>query len=649
MPIISNFPSGSGGSGGGGLALGACTSISTLSASGKVYIKWTDPEDLVVAGSTLAAWSGTLLVRKAGSMPVSRRDGTTVLDNKTRNAYQNDYFCDSGLTDGTEYFYKFFPYTTSNTYTESDDNGFSATPDGVPMGNVSAMSAAPAGNGKLAIKWTDPAATIVTDGITLSTWASTKVVVKEGAYATDPDDADAAYSYTSTTRNAHATTALTATGLTNGVTYYVSFFPVSADGAVNTDAANRVTGEANRMTIAAVPSQSGTLTYDGTAQSPSWSGYDATKMTLAVTAQTNAGTYTADITPLDDYMWDDGSITAQTVNWTIGKAAGSLSISPTSITLNADNLTATIAVTRAGDGAVSAVSNATGVATAAVSGTTVTVSHVNETTGIATITVSVAEGTNHLAPASVTCAVTAQFLPDKKTLENTTWAELSQISKAGKVSEYMSSTGTGGLWAIGDTKSMTFNGTTYYVQLIGTNHDTPSDAAAYGQSKAGLTFQFGVANDSAKAGMFATMYRMNASNTNSGGWTSCEMRSTTMSTMKGYMPTDLQSVLVAVNKLTSAGAQSTTINTTSDALWLLSEIEIFGSTSYSVAGEGTQYAFYSAGNSRVRYNASGSTNYWWERSPFASNSTNFCRVNYGGTANNFNASSTYGVSFGFCI
>ena len=79
MPIISNFPSG-GGSGGGGLQLAAVSGIVTKVSHGKVYVKWTDPEDLVVAESTLAEWAGTLLVRKAGSMPVSRRDGTVVVD-----------------------------------------------------------------------------------------------------------------------------------------------------------------------------------------------------------------------------------------------------------------------------------------------------------------------------------------------------------------------------------------------------------------------------------------------------------------------------------------------------------------------------------------------------------------------------------------
>lgn len=651
MPILSNFPGGSG-SGGGGLALAAVSGITTLVSSGKVYVKWTDPDDLVVADSTLAAWGGTLLVRKAGSMPSSRRDGTIVLDSTTRNAYTNSYFCDSGLTDGVTYYYKFFPYTTTGTYTDSTDDEFSATPTaqvaGISSWVVTSMSASSeAGDGKMTIKWTDPAATITSDGVTLATWASTTVVVKAGSYATSKDDSSAAYTLKVTTRNQYSSTALTVSGLTNGTKYYISFFPETTDGGINTATSQRTTGTANRITISTTPSQSGTLTYTGNSQSPTWSNYSSAQLTLGgTTSGTNAGSYNATFTPTTNYRWSDGTTTAKTVAWSIAKAAGSLTLSASSVTLNASTTSTTVTVTRAGDGAITATSNATGVATVTVSGNTLTIKSVNDTTGTATITVKVAAGTNHTAPSNKTIAVTAQFLPDKKTLENTTWEELSQIAKAGKVADYMSS--GGGSWAIGDTKSMTFNGTTYYVQLIGTNHDTPSNTSTYGQSKAGLTFQFGVANDSSKNGMYATTYPMNSSNTNSGGWTSCVMRSTTMGTMKGYLPTELQNVLVAVNKLTSAGSQSTTINTTSDELFLLSEVEIFGSTSYSVAGEGTQYAFYSAGNSKVRYR-SGSTDSWWERSPYAGYSNAFCYVSSGGYAGYSFASSSYGVSFGFCI
>ncbi|MFR0871821.1 MAG: DUF6273 domain-containing protein [Oscillospiraceae bacterium] len=42
-----------------------------------------------------------------------------------------------------------------------------------------------------------------------------------------------------------------------------------------------------------------------------------------------------------------------------------------------------------------------------------------------------------------------------------------------------------------------------------------------------------------------------------------------------------------------------------------------------------------------------SANNWWERSPNASNTTNFCNVNSNGNANSNNASNSNGVAFGF--
>ena len=96
------------------------------------------------------------------------------------------------------------------------------------------------------------------------------------------------------------------------------------------------------------------------------------------------------------------------------------------------------------------------------------------------------------------------------------------------------------------------------------------------------------------------------------------------------------------------GGASSTIETVSDKLFLLSEVEIFGSTSYSAAGEGTQYDYYKAGNSKVK-KRNGSAANWWERSPYASISTYFCLVDSVGGANSSYASDAIGVAFGFCF
>ena len=222
--------------------------------------------------------------------------------------------------------------------------------------------------------------------------------------------------------------------------------PVSTDGAVNVNASNRITGEANRMVIATVPSQSGSLTYNGSAQTPTFSNYDTNKMTLSVTGQTNAGTYSASFTPKDDYMWSDETTAAKTVNWTINKAAGSLSVSPQTVTLDMEHPTAQITVTRPGNGAITAVSNNTGIVTVSVSGNVITVHNVNQTSGDTTITVKVAAGTNYTAPANKTVTVNAEFVSD--ILNENSWAVIKAVSDSGQGDNY---------WDVGDTKTITIN------------------------------------------------------------------------------------------------------------------------------------------------------------------------------------------------
>ena len=126
------------------------------------------------------------------------------------------------------------------------------------------------------------------------------------------------------------------------------------------------------------------------------------------------------------------------------------------------------------------------------------------------------------------------------------------------------------------------------------------------------------------------------------------MRSTSLPAILALMPSEVRAGIKEVNKLTSAGSQSSTINTTADKLFLLSEVEVFGSITYSESGEGTQYAYYAAGNSKVK-NYDGSAYTWWERSPYGSSSTGFCLVDSYGTAYYYLASAAYGVAFGFCF
>lgn len=163
--------------------------------------------------------------------------------------------------------------------------------------------------------------------------------------------------------------------------------------------------------VVQLPAQSGSLVYTGSELSPEWSGFDPDKLSISgATSAVNAGSYTAVFTPSAQYCWPDGSISALSVPWTISKAAGSLSIEPESLSLTAASPEASISVSRAGDGEISAVSADSSVAAATVSGSEVIVT-AGDSAGEVQITISVAEGTNHLAPQSVSCQVSCVLAP----------------------------------------------------------------------------------------------------------------------------------------------------------------------------------------------------------------------------------------------
>ena len=190
-------------------------------------------------------------------------------------------------------------------------------------------------------------------------------------------------------------------------------------------------------------------------------------------------------------------------------------------------------------------------------------------------------------------------------------------------------------WVVGNSKTMTINGASYQIDIIGKNHDTYTAG-----SKAPLTFQL---HD-----CYADKKAMNSSNTNSGGWKNSAMRTTHLPAILALMPTEVQNGIREVSKKASVGGASSTIETVSDKLFLLSEVEIFGSTISSAAGEGTQYDYYKAGNSKVK-NRNGSGAYWWERSPDASGSSYFCLVYSNGNAGINISRYAYGVAFAFCF
>ena len=211
-------------------------------------------------------------------------------------------------------------------------------------------------------------------------------------------------------------------------------------------------------------------------------------------------------------------------------------------------------------------------------------------------------------------------------LNDTDWADIDICGRLGMAQQF---------FKVGDSKTVNIGGTNYEVQIIGFNHD---DKVSGG--KAAYSFQL--------VDCLNQTQQMNTSNTNTGGWNGSAMRGR-MSTYKSQLPAALRNVIKTVKKKSGTGGGSSSgTQQTNDDLFLLSEIEIFGTTTYSVAGEGTQYEWYKAGNSRIK-KVNGSANYWWERSPCSGNTNGFCAVDSSGSASIGTAGGSDGVSFGFCV
>lgn len=572
------------GSGGAGIEIGDVTNASISANHARVMLTWTDPENLVISGATLAKWAGTLVVRKVGSAPANKSDGTLVVDSKSRNAYASTPFVDSGLTDGVTYYYRFFPYTTGSTYTTG--TVLDATPD---------------------------------------------------------------------------------------------------------------------RTAVAIPTTDSALTYDGTYQTPTFTNYDSTKMTKSGDeGATNAGNYSTTFTLDDDYKWSDDSIAPKTVAWSIAKAAGAITLSKNSISLDATTTSDTVTVSRLGDGAISVESSDISVVTASISGDTVTITEVGE--GSATITVSVAEGTNYLAATETISAKVAFFPVPGKTLNEYTWDEISQIAQAGVGEDYFD---------IGDCKEITLNGKIgdyltlsnqkLCVFILDFNH--PENGVAdnniiFGGFKTALSGGVDVALCDSKydsASMDGSVcFNMNHKTTatsgdaqhgyNYGGWKGSDLRydilgatstapsqynvdkntsnvgydataatltSPKANTFLAALPSDLRNVLrLRTHYVDNKGNKSNVdanVTAVTDAVSLLAEYEIFSSSSYANQYEKNhqqRMKYYANGNSTKKYKHSDTSTavYWWECSPCYYYSYYFCSVYTDGGASGYGARSSLALA-----
>lgn len=226
-------------------------------------------------------------------------------------------------------------------------------------------------------------------------------------------------------------------------------------------------------------------------------------------------------------------------------------------------------------------------------------------------------------------------------------------------------------WAVGDKRTIHHNAmdatgvseshiaNDYDYVIIGIEHDDLV-TAINGKTKAAITIQTERMLYLDTTTEYNTSYSashecgyINDSNTNSGGWEGCARRTWCNNVYKKCLPTYIQNMMKQVKKLTSVGSQSSTIKVSNDYAFLPSEIEIYGSTTYSYAGEGKQYQYFKNATANIYKKPYFSSNFvsgrYWERSPYSNSNNSFCHVDMSGRSYYSGASNTFGFAPCLCL
>ena len=249
--------------------------------------------------------------------------------------------------------------------------------------------------------------------------------------------------------------------------------------------------------------------------------------------------------------------------------------------------------------------------------------------------------------------------------DNNSWNEIKKAVNSGTASS---------LWKVGDRKKVilngsvgngkTFSNTITYCYILGFDHNKSVESGGahalhigFGASALSGGAYIAYCDSKYNSNVSTTGYfSMNSSDTNNGGWNSCQMKSTICPAFKNALPSDLQSNIRAVTKWQNNGNR-TTGQSSSNEIWLLSEMEIFGSAKYSnYTANQLQYDFYKgvtgwSAAPKIKYkdtDTSTAVN-WLERSANSSNSSHFCHVNTSGNASISIANRSRGFAPCLCL
>lgn len=269
----------------------------------------------------------------------------------------------------------------------------------------------------------------------------------------------------------------------------------------------------------------------------------------------------------------------------------------------------------------------------------------------------------------------AKALPPIGTpLNDCTWDEISAIAAAGLADRY---------WTVGDAKQITINGkvgiTTFsnysiWAYIIGINHNAEIEGSNKIHFQLAKTAQTGgkdLCFTDSRQGTYnnpAGSFALSHSWSNSGGWASSPMRTAILGsdaapatpaadTFMAALPYDLRNVMKPCTKYTDnqggSGDTASKVTETTEYLWLPAEFEILGNRNQANSAEKNyqaQYAYYSAGNSPIKYRQ---TDYaaalWFTRSVRAGSASAYCVMQASGGMSYYDGIYSQGIAPCFCV
>ncbi|MBR7179674.1 MAG: hypothetical protein IKD27_09210 [Oscillospiraceae bacterium] len=224
-----------------------------------------------------------------------------------------------------------------------------------------------------------------------------------------------------------------------------------------------------------------------------------------------------------------------------------------------------------------------------------------------------------------------------------TLAEFVGILDSGRAKEY---------FQVGDRIKMvvpendTFSDEVIILSLLGFNHYRLADGSG---AFAGTVFGM--------VGLMNSDARMNATQSNTGGWPASELRARVSGAYFAALPLHWQKLIRPVEVLCSVGDNRPDVESCVDRLFLLSEAEVGSNTGVAPYkneidpdAESVTLPAFTGIASRVRayFNGEGTTNFWWLRSTTMANGSFSLVADYGGTGNSI-PQYPKGICLVFCM